>query len=30
LADKIIRGEIKEGDRVRVDYSDGNFAFVKV
>jgi ATP-dependent Clp protease ATP-binding subunit ClpB len=30
LADKIIRGEIKEGDRVRVDYSDGNFVFVKV
>jgi ATP-dependent Clp protease ATP-binding subunit ClpB len=30
LADKIIRGEVKEGDRVRVDYSDGNFAFVKV
>jgi len=30
LADKIIRREIKEGDRVRVDYSDGNFAFVKV
>jgi len=30
LADKIIRGEITEGDRVRVDYSDGNFAFVKV
>jgi ATP-dependent Clp protease ATP-binding subunit ClpB len=30
LADKIIRGEIKEGDKVRVDYSDGNFVFVKV
>jgi ATP-dependent Clp protease ATP-binding subunit ClpB len=30
LADKIIRGEIKEGDRVRVDYSDGNFVFAKV
>jgi len=30
LADKIIRGEIKEGDKVRVDYSNGNFVFVKV
>jgi ATP-dependent Clp protease ATP-binding subunit ClpB len=30
LADKIIRGEVKEGDKVCVDYSDGNFAFAKV
>lgn len=30
LADKIIRGEIKEGDRVLVDYVDGNFVFTKV
>ena len=30
LAEKIIRGEIKEGDRVRVEYENGNLVFERV
>jgi len=30
LAEKIIKGEIKEGDRVRVEYENGNLVFERV